>query len=72
MVEARERIRLEGKPISRDLFAKYFLEVYDTISKSDEVILIIIDYHLTYFFLHISNFKAILLKLPKFKSNKKF
>ena len=29
LIEARERIRIDGKPLSQNLFAKYFFQVYD-------------------------------------------
>jgi folylpolyglutamate synthase len=29
LLEVRERIRINGSPISKDLFAKYFFDVWD-------------------------------------------
>ena len=31
LTDPRERIRLDFEPLPRDLFAKYFFEVYDTL-----------------------------------------
>lgn len=36
LVQVRERIRINGDPISRELFAKYFWEVYDLLIKQKE------------------------------------
>lgn len=32
LIAVRERIRLDGQPLSEDLFARYFFEVYDALS----------------------------------------
>lgn len=37
MVAVRERIRINGKPISEDLFTKYFFEVWDRFEQNQEV-----------------------------------
>ena len=37
LVAVRERIRVNGKPISEELFAKFFFEVWDRLEASDEV-----------------------------------
>ncbi|KAI9104747.1 Mur ligase [Phlyctochytrium arcticum] len=34
LIEARERIRINGKPIDRDLFAKYFFDVWGALEKN--------------------------------------
>lgn len=34
LIAVRERIRLDGQPLSEDLFARYFFEVYDALSSS--------------------------------------
>ncbi|KAH7914388.1 Mur ligase [Hygrophoropsis aurantiaca] len=36
LVAVRERIRINGKPISEDDFAKYFFEVWDKLKSNDE------------------------------------
>lgn len=33
-MEVRERIRINGAPISQDLFAKYFFEVWDRLDST--------------------------------------
>ncbi|ORZ36561.1 Mur ligase [Catenaria anguillulae PL171] len=35
LMEVRERIRVDGKPLDRDLFAKYFFEVWDRLSATE-------------------------------------
>jgi hypothetical protein len=37
MVAVRERIRINGKPIEEDLFAKYFWEVWDKLEADPKV-----------------------------------
>ena len=37
LVAVRERIRLNGKPISEEDFAKFFFEVWDRLEKNDVV-----------------------------------
>lgn len=34
LMEVRERIRINGEPISKDLFAKYFFEIWDRLEES--------------------------------------
>ena len=34
LLSVRERIRINGKPISKEMFARYFWEVYETASKN--------------------------------------
>ena len=36
MVDVTERIRLNGKPMDKDLFAKYFWQVHDELSSQLE------------------------------------
>lgn len=36
LIEPRERIRLQGKPVSRDLFAQYFWLTYDRLSQAPQ------------------------------------
>lgn len=36
IVQVRERIRVNGSPISEEDFAKYFFEVWDMLEKNDE------------------------------------
>ncbi|KAF9115106.1 Folylpolyglutamate synthetase [Mortierella sp. AM989] len=36
LMEVRERIRINGEPISQDLFAKYFFEVWDRLDSSGD------------------------------------
>lgn len=36
LVQVRERIRLDGKPISEDLFAKYFWQVWDRLEENEK------------------------------------
>jgi folylpolyglutamate synthase len=33
-MEVRERIRIDGKPISKEMFAKYFFEVWDKLDNT--------------------------------------
>jgi folylpolyglutamate synthase len=35
LVQVRERIRLDGKPIPEDMFAKYFWQVWDRLQQND-------------------------------------
>ncbi|KAF9199975.1 Folylpolyglutamate synthetase, partial [Haplosporangium sp. Z 27] len=35
LMEVRERIRINGAPISQELFAKYFFEVWDRLDKTE-------------------------------------
>lgn len=37
MVAVRERIRINGRPIEEDMFAKYFFEVWDRLEKNTAV-----------------------------------
>jgi len=37
LVEVRERVRLNGKPISRQMFTNYFWEVYELLDKSKDL-----------------------------------
>ena len=37
MVAVRERIRINGKPLSEDKFAKYFFDVWDRFEENREV-----------------------------------
>ena len=37
MVAVRERIRINGKPLPEDTFAKYFFEVWDSFERNAEV-----------------------------------
>jgi folylpolyglutamate synthase len=37
LVSVRERIMLDGKPISRELFAKYFFELWDRLGSAESV-----------------------------------
>ena len=37
LVQVRERIRLDGVPISQDMFAKYFWEVWDRLGSNTKV-----------------------------------
>lgn len=37
MVAVRERLRINGKPLPEDTFAKYFFEVWDSFERSPEV-----------------------------------
>ncbi|KAG0008171.1 Folylpolyglutamate synthetase, partial [Entomortierella chlamydospora] len=34
LMEVRERIRINGEPISQELFAKYFFEVWDRLDST--------------------------------------
>ncbi|KAJ3174085.1 Folylpolyglutamate synthetase [Geranomyces variabilis] len=34
LIEVRERIRINGEPIAKDLFAKYFFEVWDALERT--------------------------------------
>lgn len=36
LVQVRERIRINGRPISKDLFTKYFWQVYGRLDRSKE------------------------------------
>lgn len=38
MVAVRERIRINGKPIEEEMFAKYFFEVWDRLEKDPKVL----------------------------------
>jgi folylpolyglutamate synthase/dihydropteroate synthase len=46
LIEVRERIRINGKPLPKDKFAKYFWQVYSML-KQDKVLQI--------YFIHQSN-----------------
>lgn len=59
-MEVRERIRINGAPISQDLFAKYFFEVWDRLD-STGVGFIIILIILIYFFYRILIFFSMLI-----------
>lgn len=37
MVAVRERIRINGKPLEEEKFAKYFFEVWDSFERNKEV-----------------------------------
>jgi hypothetical protein len=37
LVAVRERIRINGKPLEEDVFAKYFFEVWDRLDKGPKV-----------------------------------
>ena len=37
LVAVRERIRINGEPISEELFAKYFFEVWDKLEENTQV-----------------------------------
>jgi folylpolyglutamate synthase len=37
LVAVRERIRINGVPISEELFAKFFFEVWDRLEESQQV-----------------------------------
>ncbi|KAJ3014938.1 Folylpolyglutamate synthetase [Thoreauomyces humboldtii] len=37
LIEARERLRIDGAPIAKELFAKYFFEVWDALERTKEV-----------------------------------
>ena len=34
LVEVRERIRINGRPISKEMFAKYFFDCFDNLQNS--------------------------------------
>ncbi|KAI4601009.1 Folylpolyglutamate synthetase [Pestalotiopsis sp. 9143b] len=36
LIAVRERIRIDGRPIAEDLFAKYFFEVWDMLGRGEE------------------------------------
>lgn len=41
LLEVRERIRIDGEPISKDKFAKYFFNVWDRLESTKVILLIV-------------------------------
>ena len=54
-MEVRERIRINGRPLTREKFAKYFFDCWDNLLNNADVSLLYLQSNVVYEMIHILN-----------------